>query len=239
MEKIRVSLLVLKDVCAHFNDVIVLDGINAAIAPGELVMLIGANASGKSTLVRVIAGLHPVRSGSVISASRSPDGRLRTGLAVSPDHLPSSLTGRQAMQLVMAALATCEDSKALRYAKEVGLASRLDEQVSGYSLGTKQKLAVALSLLGSPELILMDESLNGLDLPSVGRTLRFLRQCATADGQSVLLVTHNVDLAQAYVQRAWLLEDGVLSRQWEPEELARMRDAGTLLSHELLARIGI
>jgi len=234
-----VSLLFLKDLRAGFGDVAVLEGINAAIAPGELVMLIGANASGKSTLVRVIAGLHPVSSGSIVSASRSPDGRLRTGLAVPPDHLPAGLTGRQTLQLVMAALSTRQNTRALQYAEEVGLASRMDEQVGGYSLGTRQKLAITLSLLGAPELVLMDESLNGLDLHSVGRTLQFLRRCAADDGQSVLLVTHNVDLAQSYVQRAWLLDDGVLSRQWGPGQLARMREAGALLSRELLAGIGI
>jgi len=228
------SILILDRVCAGFGEKQVLHSVSGTLGAGELIMLIGANASGKSTLIRAIAGTHPVTAGTITPRSRGAEGRNRPGLAVAPDALPLGLTGRHIMQLVLAALKTSRQDTALHYAEEVDLSARLDDALVTYSLGTKQKLSIALSLLGDPQLILLDESLNGLDLISVGKTLQFMQQRATSEGQTTLLVTHNLDLAQHYVHRAWLLQDGRLTREWTATDIRGMRQQGRLLSQDLL-----
>jgi len=228
------SMLVLDRVCAGFGENQVLHSVSGTIDAGELMMLIGANASGKSTLVRVIAGTHPIASGKLVTRNGKADEQRRPGLAVAPDALPPGLTGRHIMQLVLAALKTARQDTALHYAEEVGLSARLDDALATYSLGTKQKLAITLSLLGEPELVLLDESLNGLDLISVGKTLQFMQQRANSAGQTILLVTHNLDLAQRYVHRAWLLQDGRLTREWITTDIHAMCREGRLLSQDIL-----
>ncbi|AKO02900.1 ABC transporter ATP-binding protein [Xanthomonas oryzae] len=73
-----------------------------------------------------------------------------------------------------------------------------------------------------------------MDLPSVGRTLKFLHELTQVSGQSVLLVTHNIDLAQSYAQRVWMLENGRLAREWKQDELSRMQCEGQLISRQVL-----
>jgi len=231
------TLLRLNAICAGYGAQPVLHGFTAQIDAGELVLLVGANASGKSTLVRVLAGLHAVSDGTMVYADLVLGARPPIGLAVPPDALPRSLTGLHAIDLVAAALRTREIDAARDYAREVGLHPCLHAQVASYSLGTRQKLSIALAMIGAPRLLLLDESLNGLDLPSVGRTLEFLRERAQG-GQSALLVTHNIDLAQPYAQRVWLLEEGELGREWKQSDLARMRNEGYLLSRQVLECMG-
>jgi len=213
----------------------VLHHFTARIETGELIVLIGANASGKTTLVRVLAGLKHHTGGSISHLHPLRKGGMPPiGLAVMPEALPSGLTGFHAIDLVKSALKTTATQSALDYADSVGLSPHLHHFISSYSTGTRQKLAITLALIGDCPLLLLDESLNGLDLPSVGRTLDYLKTRTQATGQSVLLVTHHIDLAQLYAKRVWLLDKGQLAREWTPEELAQMHADGILISRQML-----
>jgi len=231
------SRLVLEGVCAGYGQHQVLHGINVRIEPGELVVLIGANASGKTTLVRVLAGLHAHSHGNIAWPDASHLQRRPIGLAIPPDALPAGLSGFHAIDLVKSALNTEATETALDYAHAVDLYPLLARPIAGYSLGTRQKLAIALALVGASPLLLLDESLNGLDLVSIGRTLEYLHTRPCAIGQSVVLVTHNIDLAQHHAQRVWLLEQGRLLREWGCDELARMQRERELISRQIMAMV--
>jgi len=222
--------LTLDKVCAGYGSRQVLHEISARIEPGELVVLIGANASGKTTLVRVLAGLHAPTHGRIVW----PDAARRIGFAITADALPAGLSGFHAIDLVKSALNTDATDAALDYARAVELYPLLAQPISGYSLGTRQKLTIALALVGDSPLLLMDESLNGLDLVSVARTLEYLHARTHSARQSALLVTHNIDLAQRYAQRVWLLEQGRLVREWDADELARMQRERELISRQIM-----
>jgi len=232
------SGLVLEDLCAGYGATQVLHEISARIEPGELVVLVGANASGKTTLVRVLAGLQVHSGGRIVWPGSASTHRQRPiGLAITPDALPAGLSGFHAIDLVKSALKTTAVDAALDYARAVELYPLLGRAISGYSLGTRQKLAIALALIGDSPLLLLDESLNGLDLVSVGRTLDNLYSRTRASGQSVMLVTHNIDLAQAYAQRVWLLEQGRLVREWGTDELTRMQRERELISRQIMQHL--
>ncbi|WP_134980316.1 ATP-binding cassette domain-containing protein [Xanthomonas axonopodis] len=224
-------------VCAGYAVHQVLFEFTATIAAGEVVVMIGANASGKSTLVRVLSGLHEVSDGTVVYTDLELGSRPPVGLAVAPNMLPERLTGFHALDLVAAALRTNAIKVAIDYATVVDLYPYMHAPIASYSLGTRQKLAISLAMVGTPRLLLLDESLNGLDLPSVGRTLKFLRELTQVSGQSVLLVTHNIDLAQSYAQRVWMLENGRLAREWKQDELSRMQCEGQLISRQVLEHL--
>jgi len=229
------SLVGLDGVCAGYGSQQILDHINVHIEAGELIVLMGANGCGKTTLVRVLAGLkHPTGGTITHRHALRKNGTPPIGLAVPPDALPAGLTGFHAIDLVKSALKTDAIQCALDYADRVGLSPRLDHSISGYSTGTKQKLAITLALIGDSPLLLLDESLNGLDLPSVGYTLEYLKTLTQTTRQSVLLVTHNIDLAQLYAQRVWLLDAGTLAREWTQEELNQMQADGRLISRQML-----
>jgi len=229
------SLVRLDAVCAGYGSQQVLDNISVQIEAGELIVLMGANGCGKTTLVRVLAGLKRPTGGTITHRhALRKNGTPPIGLAVPPEALPHGLTGFHAFDLVKSALKTRTTQRALEYADKVELSPRLDHSISGYSTGTKQKLAITLALIGDSPLLLLDESLNGLDLPSVGHTLEYLKTLTQNTGQSVLLVTHNIDLAQLYAQRVWLLDAGKLAREWAQEELNQMQADGVLISRQVL-----
>lgn len=228
------SLLKIDNLSVNYAGVTVLNDITAHLEAGELVALIGANASGKSTLVRVLAGLKTAERGFITFDDRITGDRPPIGLAVDPNVLPGSLSGFQAIELVAKALGTEFTDEAFAYATAVNMYHSLKRHIGTYSLGTRQKLAITLALVGSPRLVLLDESLNGLDLLSVGQSLEYFHERTQSFGQSTLLVTHNLDLVQHYADRVWMLDHGRLVREWERSELSEMRVAGQLLSRLVL-----
>jgi len=228
------SSLVIDGLCAGYGTHQVLHGISARVDAGEIAVLVGANASGKTTLVRVLAGLHAHSHGHITWPGSANARRRPIGLAMTADALPAGLSGFHAIDLVKAALDTDTTQAALEYARAVDLFPLLAHSIASYSLGTRQKLAITLALIGDSPLLLLDESLNGLDIASVGRTLEYLQARTQADGQCAVLVTHNIDLAQAYAQRVWWLEQGRLVREWGRDELARMQRERELISQQIM-----
>jgi len=102
-------------------------------------------------------------------------------------------------------------------------APMLDRFVDTYSLGTRQKLAVLLALLGTPRLIVLDEAFNGLDPASAKTLKRHLRTLVDTRRTSVLLATHALDVVERYADRAALLLAGRIVKDWSAAEVTALR----------------
>lgn len=222
----------------------VLHGIDLQVNAGEFVALAGPNGSGKSSLLRCIAGLLSTRSGEIRIcrhevATATMAARAQLGMAVEPSALPGLLSGRECLQLFARTrglptvpVATLELSEVLRFS------AYLDRPVEEYSLGTRQKLAVLLGLIGEPPLLLLDEPLNGLDPPSAWALKGHLVELA-ARGTAILLATHAIELAERHVNRAVLLVEGRLRLDLDHSALADLRaDPQRSLEAELVAAMG-
>ncbi len=222
----------------------VLHGIDLQVNAGEFVALAGPNGSGKSSLLRCIAGLLRAHHGEIRVcghevATATVAARAQLGMAVEPSALPGLLSGRECLQLfartrglATVPAATLELSEALRFSVY------LDRPVEEYSLGTRQKLAVLLGLIGEPPLLLLDEPLNGLDPPSAWALKGHLVALA-ARGTAILLATHAIELAERHVNRAVLLVEGRLRLDLDRSALATLRaDPERSLEAELVAAMG-
>ena len=158
--------------------------VNLEVPLGQWCAVLGPNASGKSTLLYCIAGLLRPQGGQIelsgISLARSAAAAKRTlGFACAPERVPGLLTGRQCLQVYAAAKGLCAiDAEVLELGEALAFTSQLDRFVDTYSLGTRQKLAVLLALIGAPRLIVLDEAFNGLDPASAGILKRHLRRLA-------------------------------------------------------------
>jgi len=216
---------------AGYDKLIVLKGMDLEVARGEWLALLGPNASGKTTLLHCIAGMllpsagsialcgHPLRR-EAMAAKRA------LGFGAAPETLPNLLTGRQCLEIYAAAKGLqAIDSDVLALAEEFSFSPMLDRFVGSYSLGTKQKLAVLLALLGEPALVVLDEAFNGLDPASALVLKRHLRARVSARRCGVLLATHALDVVERYSDRAALLLDGRIAREWTGGELAALRAA--------------
>lgn len=206
----------------------VLRGIDLRVHAGELLGLIGPNGSGKSSLLRACTGTLACR-GTLAVDGIDPRhdpvaARARLGYAVDPATLPGALRGRQCIELV--ARVRGLDGEAIEQAhalcRQLALSPWIERDVAAYSLGTRQKLAVVLALLGDPPVLLLDEVLNGLDPLAAWQLKQILRERADA-GSAIVLATHGLDVAERHLDRAALLLDGRIAADWDSAELARLR----------------
>jgi ABC-2 type transport system ATP-binding protein len=207
----------------------VLIDVNLTVGRGEWVSLLGPNASGKSTLLHCVAGMMVPKSGQVVICGRSvrddPRGaKEKFGFACAPERLPGLLTGRQCLEIYAAAKGLPSiDADVLRLAESFQYLPMLDRFVGAYSLGTRQKLAVLLALLGEPQLVVLDEAFNGLD-PASSLALKHHLRARVSEGKcSVLLATHALDIVERYADRAALLLNGRIAHEWRKDELTAMR----------------
>jgi ABC-2 type transport system ATP-binding protein len=220
----------------------VLGGIDLRLQRGELLGLIGANGSGKSSLIRCIAGLTAWDAGDIAVAGcpirqSLAKARLQIGYAVEPALLPDALTGMQCLQLFAAARGLDDiPSATLALAGELRLDGVLPAMIARYSLGMRQKLSLCLALLGEPPLLLLDESLNGLDPLGVYTMKQKLGALVRQEKCAVILATHMLDSTQSCMTRVALLHDGRLLREWRGTEWQSLQrgDGGVTLEQAMV-----
>lgn len=222
----------------------VLDGVDLRLHRGELLGLIGANGSGKSTLIRCIAGLIDADAGDIVIGGRPLrqdllQARRQLGFAVDPALLPDALTGQQCLEIFAAARGLGEvPSSTLALAEELRLNGVLYAVVGRYSLGMRQKLSFCLALLGEPPLLLLDESLNGLDPLGVYTAKQTLSNLVRQEKCAVVLATHMLDTTQACMTRVTLLHLGAILHEWREAELRALRSAdGVTLEQAMIERL--
>ena len=216
---------------AGYDKLVVLRGVDLEVARGEWLALLGPNASGKTTLLHCVVGMLPPSAGSIAICGhplrqRAMAAKRALGFGCAPEGLPDLLTGRQCLEIHAAAKGLAAiNGDVLALAEEFAFSPMLDRFVGSYSLGTKQKLAVLLALLGDPALVVLDEAFNGLDPASALVLKRHLRAQVSAGRCGVLLATHALDVVERYSDRAALLLDGRIAREWNSEDLAALRAA--------------
>ena len=200
----------------------VLSGIDLVVEPGELVAIVGPSGSGKSTLLHVLGTLDKPDAGSVLIGGQDVAALTGTRLAsfrnrtigfvfqfhqLLPDFtalenvmMPGRIAGREPAEAAAQARARLQ---------EVGLAERLDHFPNQLSGGERQRVALCRALVLEPPLLLADEPTGNLDPATGEQVFELLRTMATRHGTTMVLVTHNPELARRCA-RIYSLEDGIL-----------------------------
>src|SRR4051794_7868622 len=200
-----------------YGRLIALAGLDLTVKRGECVALIGANGSGKSTAVRAIAGLLEPTDGTVRVCGRDPHEEpeaeeARAALALVPDTplLYDDLTVREHLELVTLSHGIDDDAVDERIdalLDRLGLGARADFIPRELSRGMRQKTQLACALVRPATLLVLDEPVVGLDLPSQLLLGALLRE-AKRGGVAVLLTTHQMAFADGLADRAVMLEEG-------------------------------
>jgi ABC-2 type transport system ATP-binding protein len=235
--------LEVRDLHLSFSGRPVLAGVDFTLHSGEFAGLIGPNGTGKSSLLRAIAGNEVVSRGQVIIDGHDLTvqpvaARAALGYAVEPERIPALLSGRQCVELI-ARLREQDASLGASWdlCRRLALSPWLDHPVHTYSLGTRQKLAVVLALVGAPSVIVLDEVLNGLD-PLAAFALKQELRTHADRGAAILLATHGLEVAERFLDRALLLLDGRIAADWDAAALADFRaDPEGGLEHAVVQRL--
>lgn len=190
-----------------------LRGVDCSFRQGEVVMLIGPNASGKTTLIKSLLGLVRPTEGQITvqgtTIGKDPAYRAAIGYMPQISQFPATLTIAQLLEMMADVrgldTSTLDDS----LVAELGLDRQLDKRLNTLSGGTKQKVSAVLATRTRPSILVMDEPTAGLDPVSAQRVLA--RAAAVRDaGGTVLITSHLMDEVEALADRVAYLEDGAL-----------------------------
>ena len=204
-----------------FGSLRAVDDLTFSVRPGVVTGFLGPNGSGKTTTLRCILGLlRPTSGSTTIGGLRyhdlpDPVGTVGASLEASGFHPGRS--ARAHLQ-VMALGARIDPARVDQMLAQVGLTEVGDKRVGGYSLGMRQRLALAAALLGDPGVLLLDEPANGLDPAGIAWLRGFLRALAS-EGRTVLISSHVLSEVQQTVDEVVLLARGRLVRQGRLEDL--------------------
>jgi len=224
-------MLIVRDLQVAYGPVQALKGVSLRVEEGEVVALLGANGAGKSSLLRAISGLVPVRAGDIALAGRSlariaaPD-RVRLGLSHCPEGRRAfpDLTVEENLDL---GGYTVADSAARRANAEQAfhyfpiLRERRRQKAGTLSGGEQQMLAVGRALMSSPKLLMLDEPSLGLAPMIVDQVFDIVRQINRERRTTILLVEQNANEALLHADRGYVLENGRLSLEGTAAELSR------------------
>lgn len=193
------TLVEVEGITVSFDGRAVLSGVSLGVHRGEIVTLIGPNGAGKSTLVRVVLGLLRPNAGTV---------RRRPGLRVG--YVPQRLALDPVLPLTVRrflTLGTRADAERLRAALwEVGAAEVLDRPVQAVSGGELQRVLLARALLRDPELLILDEPVQGVDVAGQEELYFLIRRVRSERGCGILMVSHDLHLVMAATDRVLCLD---------------------------------
>lgn len=215
-----------------------LNDVSAVFPEGRVIGLLGHNGAGKSTLIKLMLGLIAPTAGRICVLGMDPggaDGRtVRTRLGYLPENLAfyDNLTGREIITyLARLKKVAVDDGAALL--ERVGLGDAADQRIGTYSRGMRQRLGLAQVLLGSPDLLLLDEPIAGLDPAATEDFFRLVVELRAA-GKSIVISSHQLGELEPHLDRAVILGHGRLLAQGSITELYAL--AG--LSATVTARFG-
>ncbi len=220
---IRVEELVKK-----FGLTIAVNGISFTVHDGEIYGLLGPNGSGKSTTMKILAGILAPTSGRVvvngIDVAEDPIGVKRiTGYVPETPVLYESLTPVELFNFVGSVRGVSKEilqERVDKLVKAFGIENYLGEMIGSLSFGTKQKVSLITALLHDPDVLILDESMNGLD-PKSARILRELLLQFKEEGKSMVFSTHVMAIAETICDRVGVIYNGEIVAEGTVEELKR------------------
>lgn len=208
----------------RFGERTAVDDVDLQIPRGSAFGYLGPNGAGKTTLIRMLLGLTRASAGTMQLLGRPvPSDRAealaRVGAIVEEPHFHGHLTGRENLTVIAAAREPEAHARIDGALARAGLSQRADERVKRYSLGMRQRLGVARSLLADPELLILDEPTNGLD-PAGIHEFRAMIRSFVAEGRTVLLSSHLLDEVEKICDEVAIVDHGRIVMQGSIAELA-------------------
>jgi len=209
----------------HFGPNVAVENVDLRVPRGSAFGCLGPNGAGKTTLIRTLLGLTRADAGTMsLLGLPVPRERSRAlamvAAIVDEPRFYGHMSGRDNLLLLAAARGGDAESRIAPSLERVGLGARADDKTASYSLGMRQRLGVAACLIGDPDLLILDEPMNGLD-PAGIQEMRTMIRNLVEEGRTVMLSSHLLDEVERTCDAVAILDHGRVVRQGPIDELVR------------------
>ena len=191
----------------------ILKDVSFDLDEGEILGFIGPNGAGKTTTIKLILGLQSIDSGTVkINGYDIKDDFVKAikdvGAIVENPDLYMYLSGRKNLELIASMYKNVPKSRIEEVIKITGLENRINDKVSKYSLGMRQRLGIAAALINNPSILILDEPTNGLDPEGIKELRILLQKLAKVDNMGILISSHNLAELESFCTDVCIIKNG-------------------------------
>lgn len=216
------KLLECQNLCKSFGKKQILKDVSFEIDEGDILAFIGPNGSGKTTTIKLILGLQNIDKGKVTINGFDIEKDFvksieKVGAIVENPDTYMYLTGWQNLKLTANLYKDITDEKIKEIVKLVELEERINDKVSKYSLGMRQRLGIARALINEPNVLILDEPTNGLD-PEGIKDLRNLLKKLAKEGLGILISSHNLAELESFCNKVLIIDNGTIIETSEVKE---------------------
>ena len=216
-----------KNLQKSFGDLVVLDGLDLEVDPGDVIVLVGPSGCGKSTFLRCLTHLEEPSGGQIFLDGKEvtdkdiDNVRSRMGMVFQHFNLFPHMTVKKNITFAPVKLHKMTqaeaDKRAMELLERIGLADKADEYPNMLSGGQKQRIAIVRALAMDPEVLLFDEPTSALDPEMVGEVLELMKKLAN-EGMTMVVVTHEMGFAKEVASRVIFIDKGKIQEDKPPQE---------------------
>jgi len=213
------TILKVENLHKNYGSIQALKGVTFSVPPGSVFGILGPNGSGKTTLLGIIMDILKASSGSfqLFDETPGPHHRRQIGTLLETPNFYHYLSGEKNLRIAASIKGKGENDIA-RVLELVDLTKRKNSKFSSYSLGMKQRLAVASTLLGNPQVLVFDEPTNGLDPVGIADTRELIKKL-NREGKTIIMASHLLDEVEKVCTHAAILQKGVLLTHGHVDEI--------------------
>ncbi|ADI74144.1 ABC transporter related protein [Methanohalobium evestigatum Z-7303] len=225
------SAIQVKNLTKTFGDFVAVDNISFEVANGEFFGLLGPNGAGKTTIIRMIVGLLTPNDGSILIQGLDIikdviSAKMKLSTVPETGNVYTDLSARENIQLAgkfygLSKKEIAEKSDELL--NELGLFDRRDDPVINFSKGMRQRVSIACAVINEPDILILDEPTEGLDVQSRRLLINKMKQM-NENGTTVILTTHNIEEANQLCERVCIINKGKIAAIDRPETLTTTFD---------------
>lgn len=193
-----------------FKDFYAIKDVSIDVKSNQIYGLVGKNGAGKTTLMKCLLGLLPGSNGEIkmFETDNLADGRRRTGALIEEPGFFKNLTGYQNLMYFSKSFGINDSAEVLKLLQLLKLSEAKDKKYKNYSLGMKQRLGIALALIGDPDLLVLDEPINGIDPEGIVEMRNLFKSLVYDQGKTIIISSHILSEVENLCDNIAIIEKG-------------------------------
>ena len=229
------QVLLLDNVRKSIKNKEIVKGISFSITEGEVLGFLGPNGAGKSTTLRMIVGLSSPTSGKITIDGHSitkdyVKAMSKVGCIIEGPDMYNYLSGLENLKMLASMNKNVTNEDITKAIELVGMQNRINDKVSTYSLGMKQRLGLAQALIHKPKLLILDEPTNGLDPSGINEFRHIIKDLAKKENIAVLISSHLISEVELMCDKVAIIKNGTLLKYSSVSELINDQEVFFVLS---------